>query len=219
MKKVFIIIPAYNESKHIINVLKKVKSQGYKNIVVVDDGSKDDTYKKVLSEKITILRHIINLGKGAALKTGCEYAIQNGADIIVVMDSDGQHKAEDISRFLNALKNVDVIFGSRELNESMPFILRFGNNFINFMVKLLYGITLKDTQSGFRAFKSDVYNKIRWESTNYSVESEMIANIGKNKLKYKEIMIETIYNDKYKGTTVLDGFKIVLNMIKWRIYK
>ncbi len=216
MDNIFIIIPAYNECKNIGDVLSKVKKK-YSNIIVVDDGSKDRTFETSKSYGVTVLRHIINLGKGAALKTGCEYALKKGANKIVVIDSDGQHKPQDIPRFLKELDKYDVVLGYRELDKNMPFILKFGNSFINFTTRVLYNISVKDTQSGFRAFTSDAYKKIKWASVGYSVESEMIANIGKSKLKFKEIPIETIYNDKYKGTTPLDGVKIVINMFLWRL--
>ena len=87
------------------------------------------------------------------------------------------------------------------------------------MNQLLYNIKIKDTQSGYRAFSVEAYKKIRWRSSDYSMESEMIANVGKHKLKYEQIPIETIYTDRYKGTTVLDGVKIVFNMLWWRISK
>ena len=78
-------------------------------------------------------------------------------------------------------------------------------------------VSLSDTQSGYRAMTARAYRKIRWRSRSYSVESEMVANTGRKRLKYKEIKIKTIYSDKYKGTTVIDGVKIVLNMLWWRI--
>ena len=133
------------------------------------------------------------------------------------MDSDGQHRPEDIPRFVAALKNVDIVFGSRSLNKKMPFVLRFGNWFINKVNSTLFGVALGDTQSGYRAMTAQTYDKIKWKSTKYSVESEMIANVGRKRLKYKEIPIKTIYSDNYKGTTVFDGIKIVLNMLWWKI--
>lgn len=212
----FIIIPAHNEQKHISSVIRDVKKHA-RNIIVVDDGSNDRTYDLAQRENVTVLRHIVNLGKGAALKTGCEYAIQNGAKRLVFLDADGQHQPEDIPRFLHALKNTDLVFGSRTLNKKMPFILKTGNHIINSINRLLFGIRLKDTQSGYRAMTAEAYKKIRWRSTSYSVESEMVANAGKKRLKYKEITIKTIYSDKYKGTTIIDGVKIVLNMLWWKI--
>ena len=99
----------------------------------------------------------------------------------------------------------------------MPYILRFGNWFINKMVAKLYGIELHDTQSGYRAFTADAYKKIRWNARDYSMESEMISRVGRHKLRYKEVPIKTIYGDKYKGTTVLDGIRIVTKLMMWRV--
>ncbi len=215
-RKTFAIIPAYKEEKHISKVIKKTK-KFCKNIIVVDDGSDDKTHESAEKEKVFVLRHIVNLGKGAALKTGAEYAIKKGAEVLIFLDADGQHKPEDIPRFLKALENADIVFGSRELNKKMPFVLKFGNWFIYQVNKLLFKINITDTQSGYRAMTVKAYKRIRWKSNNYSVESEMIANAGREKLKYEEIKIHTIYSDNYKGTTVMDGIKIVLNMIWWKI--
>ncbi len=216
-ENIWIVIPAYNEGEKISKVIERVKKIS-SNIIVVDDGSKDSTRKIAESSGIIVLSHIVNLGKGAALKTGCDYAIIKGAKLIVALDADLQHKPEDIPRFLDALNGRDIVFGCRQLtSDKMPAILRFGNNFINKITHILFGMNLKDTQCGFRAFTSEAYKKIRWNATDYSMESEMIANAGKQKLNYAEVAIETVYLDRYKGTTVLDGVKIVMNMISWRI--
>jgi len=215
---VYVIIAAYNEEKHIGNVINDVK-KFCNNVIVVDDGSKDNTYDIAKNHGAIALKHIINLGKGAAVKTGADYAIKNGANIIILVDADGQHEPKEIPKFLKSIEGKDIVFGYRKFTKKMPFILRFGNNFINTMTKILYHIDLKDTQCGYRALTAKAYKKTRWESTGYPMESEMIANAGRNKLKYSEIPIETIYSDKYKGTTVIDGVKIVLNILLWRLKK
>ncbi|HII71143.1 TPA: glycosyltransferase family 2 protein [Candidatus Woesearchaeota archaeon] len=216
--KTFIVIPAHNERKYIAGVIKRTK-KFCKNIIVVDDGSTDNTFEVAKKEGIVVLKHIVNLGKGAALKTGCEYALKKGAGIIVVMDADGQHRPEDIPRFLKALQGNDIIFGARSLDKTMPSILKFGNWFINRTNQVLFDVSLMDTQSGYRAFTAEAYRKIKWDAQDYSVESEMIANAGNKGLKYSEIKIKTIYTDRYKGTTILDGIKIVITMLWWRVTK
>jgi len=213
----FIVIPAYNEEKNIAETLSQVKKYA-SSIIVVNDGSSDST--QIILDKmsgIIILTHIVNLGKGTALKTGCEYAIKRGAKKIVVMDSDGQHDPQHIPQFLAELEQKEIVFGCRQRSTEMPFVLRFGNWFLNKWTEILFGITVSDTQSGYRAFTAEAYSKIKWDSQGYSVESEMIARAGKEKLKYKEIPIKTIYQDKYKGTTILDGMKIALSMLNWKI--
>ncbi len=217
MKKqtIWAVIPAYNEEKHISKVISKTRKY-VDNLVVVDDGSKDRTYDLAISSNSVVLRHIINLGKGAAIKTGCDYVIKHGAQKIVLIDSDAQHEPEEIPKFIKGLDEAEIVFGYRRRSKTMPLVLKFGNWFINKATKLLYGIALKDTQCGYRAFTKGAYSKIKWASSGYSMESEMIANAGKNKLKYSEVPIKTIYCDKYKGTTVIDGMKIVFNMLWWR---
>ena len=218
MKKgnIWVVIPAYNEEKLIGKVIKKTQRH-IDNIIVVDDGSKDKTYDVAVRNRVNSLKHIVNLGKGAAIKTGCEFAIKNGAEILILLDADAQHDPDEIPNFLKNLKGIAIVFGYRKPSKQMPFILRLGNWFINKATKLLYNLDLRDTQCGYRALTKKAYKKIRWIANDYSMESEMIANVGNKGLKYKEIPIQTIYSDKYKGTTILDGVKIVLNMIWWRL--
>jgi glycosyltransferase involved in cell wall biosynthesis len=211
-----VIIPSYNEEKSIVAVIEKVKEYT-EEIIVVDDGSKDNTGKKAEEVGATVLKHIINLGKGAAAKTGCDYAYLQKYEQIILLDGDGQHDPKEIPNLIEQLKHNDMVFGCRIFNKNMPLILRLGNKGINLITRALYGINIKDTQSGYRAFNTKIYKKIRWQASDYSMESEMIANAGKAKIKYTEISIDTIYTDNYKGTTILDGIKIVFNMITWRL--
>ena len=215
MSDVWVVIAAFNEEKNIGGVIDKTK-EFCKNIVVVDDGSRDDTFEIAKSKGVFVLRHVVNLGKGAAVKTGCDFAVSRGAGILVLIDGDGQHDPSDIPRFLDALNGKDVIFGFRKLSGSMPFVFRFGNWVINLFTRFLYGVCLRDTQCGFRVLTADAYKKVRWRACDYFMESEMIANVGRHKLKYCELPISTVYADKYKGTTVVDGFRIVLNLFLWR---
>jgi len=215
-KKIFAVIAAYNEEKHINKVIKKTKKY-IDNVIAVDDGSKDKTAKKAKKSKAIVLRHVVNLGKGAALKTGCDYAVKNKADIIVLIDADAQHDPKEIPKFLENIKSCDVVLAYRKQNRNMPLVLKFGNWLINKTIKFLYGIKIKDSQCGYRAFTIKAYKRLRWNASDYSIESEIIAKIGKHKLSYKEIPIETIYSDKYKGTTILDGIKIIFNLLLWKL--
>ena len=214
--KVFAVIPAHNEEKHIGNVVRQTKKY-VDNVVVVDDGSKDRTKAMAEKSKAAVLRHIVNLGKGVAVKTGCDYAVNHNADVIVIIDADAQHDPEEIPKFLQNIKKCEVVLGYRKPNKNMPLVLRFGNWFINKIIRFLYGVKIRDSQCGYRAFTSEAYKKLRWKASDYSMESEMIAKIGKHRLPYKEIPIETIYSDKYKGTTIIDGIKIVFNLLLWKL--
>ena len=116
MANTFIIIAAYNESKNFGKVLTELKKE-HKNIIVVDDGSKDNTFSIAKKSGATVLKHVVNLGKGAAMKTGCDYAVKFGADILVLMDADGQHEPKEVPNLLNKLKDTDIIFGYRKFNK------------------------------------------------------------------------------------------------------
>jgi len=213
------IIPAHNESKHIVQVLKQA-CQFVDYLIVVDDGSTDDTYDlvKAIGGNVKVLRHSINLGKGAALKTGCEAALMLKTDIIVCMDADGQHNPKHISKFIELLANqpVDVVFGSREFNSHMPFTMMMGNYLLSWLINWLFHVKIHDSQSGYRAFTSLAYQQLKWESTGYQVETEMIAHVSEANLRYAEFTIETIYHDNYKGTTVIDGVRILFNILRWK---
>ena len=214
--KVFAVVPAHNEEKHIYRLAREIKKYA-DEVIVVDDGSKDRTNKLAEKGNAIVLKHMVNLGKGAAAKTGCDYAFGNNADIVILIDADMQHDPKEIPNFLKKIKNHDAVVAYRKINSSMPLIFRFGNWFINQTIKFLYGIKIRDSQCGYRAFTREAYKKLRWKASDYSMESEIIAKIGKYGLSYTEIPIETIYSDKYKGTTVIDGFKIVFNLVIWKL--
>lgn len=217
--KTSVIIPVLNEGNQISQIIEKTRKL-VDLIIVVDDGS---TAQKKVPQNLTnhgviVLYHVINLGKGAALKTGCQAAISRGAEIIIMMDGDGQHKPEDIPRFINMLtdNDLDIVFGTRKKSYSMPFVMKFGNRFLSFVSSFLFGIHLADTQCGFRAFRSRILPSINWNSTRYSVETEIIMRAGKGKLKFRELEIDTIYHNKFKGTTFIDGIRIFINMLIWK---
>ena len=214
---IWAVIPAYNEEKSIAEIVRKTKRY-ISNVIVIDDGSKDKTKEMAEKSGAVVLRHIVNLGKGATLKTGCDYAAKKNAGLIVVLDADAQHDPDDIPRFVEKLKKYDMVFSFRKLSGKMPLVLRLGNWFISRVARVLFKVDLFDTQSGFRAFTVEAYKKIRWNASDYSMESEMISRAGKQRLKYVQIPISTIYSDNYKGTTIIDGIKIVIDMFWWKIF-
>lgn len=216
---IFIVIPSYNEGKRIDNVLGDIKKVGLP-VILVDDGSKDSTLEKAKKHKVIILKHKVNLGKGAALKTGCEAAFSMGADAIIMMDSDGQHKAEDIPKFLEKLQNgkFDIIFGSRNMNLGVPLIRFLGNKFASILVVLLFRIYVSDLICGYRAITKSAYGRMNLKSSDYGIETEMVIKAAKLKLRYCEIPVEAIYYDRFKGVTILDALGILLSVVKWRFF-
>lgn len=216
-----IVIPLYNEEKYVKKLLDTFQPRHLPSLILVNDGSRDKT-KKILSEhypEITLLNHKINLGKGKSLETGALKAVKEKAGIIIFMDGDLQHKPEDINRFLRAFqkdKKLKIAFGARKIGTNMKFAAFFGNKLLTITVNLLFRYFLNDTQCGFRAFRKEAFKKLRWESSGYAAETEMIIKAAKNKLPYKEIPIDTVYLEHHKGTGFIDGIIILLKIIFWK---
>ena len=140
-----IIIPAYNEASRIGGVLDDVLERFDKEVIVVDDGSSDATAERAMGHDVTVLRHRVNLGKGAALRTGARYAQKHGFDHVVFMDGDGQHTAESVEEAVGLLDDADLVVGCRSFNEDMPWFSWIGNYFFYYTAWLLFGISVRDT--------------------------------------------------------------------------
>ena len=218
--KIFIVVPAFNEAKRIGGVLSGLEKTKLP-VVVIDDGSSDRTFEIVKKYKVTVLRHKINLGKGAAMKTGAEAAFSMGADAVIFMDSDGQHKIEDLPQFVKALKTgkYEIVFGSRNLGLGMPLERYIGNKLASVLVNLLFGIYVSDLISGYRALTRKAFEKINWESTGYGVETEMVVKCARLGLKHCEVPVATVYYDKFKGVSIIDAIGIFFDVFRWRITK
>lgn len=218
--KVFVIIPAYNEEHRLPGTISRLKkNHSLSQTIVVDDGSKIPI-RDFLPAQVLVARHRTNLGKGMALKTGCEIALNKGADIIILMDADGQHNPKEIPHFIAKLDTgFDVVFGARYIGKGMPIFRLLGNRFLNYFAGLLFGLRLHDIWCGYRAFKASVYPKISWNSSDYSSDVEMAVRVGLNKLRHTEHFVGTIYHEKgsVTGTTLHDGLKLLIDLVFWRI--
>jgi glycosyltransferase involved in cell wall biosynthesis len=215
---IYIVIPFYNEVKHISKVANE--AVGYNiPVVLVDDGSSDGSSGKISKKKnLVLLTHKTNLGKGAAMKTGADYSFSKGADAVIFMDGDAQHKSEDINKFIKILNDgkFDAVFGSRNFSYGVPLVRYLGNKFASLLLNLMFGIYVSDVLCGFKALTKKGYKLMRWDSSGYGVETEMVARAGKNKASFCEVPVETIYHDKVKGVTILDAFGIMIEIVKWR---
>lgn len=194
-----VLIPAYNEERNLKRLLDELKSYVDKGrIIVVDDGSKDNT--RIIAEKsgICVISHKNNLGKGEALRRGFKVAVKKNVSWIIVMDSDFQHQPEDIPRFLKKAGegNVDIILGSRMNNiKDMPFHRILSNKITSFLVSLRIGQKVEDSQCGFRIIRKNVIEEISLDKSHFSLESELLLKAGLKNFKIESVKIETIYNN------------------------
>ena len=188
--KIFCVMPAYNEEDKITETAQSVKPY-VDEIVVVDDGSRDRTYERARRAGVRVLRHIINRGQGAALETGDQFALKNGADIIVHFDADGQHDVEIIRPMLDALaKNEhDVIFASRFLGEKlvMPTYKKVILIAAKIFGRVFLQIKFTDPQSGLRAFTAAAYHSLRWRANDFRHCTEILINVARSDLRWREL--------------------------------
>jgi glycosyltransferase involved in cell wall biosynthesis len=223
---VFVVVPTLNEAQVIRDSVKPLVSHGY-SVVVVDDGSTDNTWALLHEIPIHALRHPINLGQGAALQTGMTYALEHGAQYIVHFDADGQHRADDIEVLLEPLRNneADVALGSRFLrredSDAVPMVRRLllrGGVWFN---AFLTGIRLTDAHNGFRAFARDAASKIDLQENRFAHASEILSQIHRHKLRYVERPTSIIYTDysREKGQSSWNAIKIVIDMLLRRIFR
>jgi glycosyltransferase involved in cell wall biosynthesis len=210
--KACILIPGYNESKKIGQVVANARKV-INDVVVVDDGSKDNTAQLAKDAGATVIKHEINRGKGAALKTGFNYAIENGYDAVITMDSDGQHDPDDIPNFLNAFEMLKsgIIIGSRMSDIStMPAVRKFTNKLTSFLSSMVAHQKIDDSQSGFRLITSDVLKAVKLETDRFETESEILIKASKAGFRIISVPIKTIYGDeKSKIRPVKDTYRFI----------
>lgn len=206
MLKAVYLIPAYQPSERLIDLVHHLRSLTPDPILVVNDGSNDD--RAILFEKIgqlphvTVLRHAINLGKGAALKTAFNYSLVHFPDATgsITLDADGQHRPQEavqIGRLLT-LKPGHLILGCREFDQKykVPFRSRFGNQLTQKVFKFLTGVEISDTQTGLRGIpRSLMASMLRTSSSGYDFETDMLINAVQQGIKISEFSIPTIYID------------------------
>lgn len=215
---IWVVIPGFNEVKYLRPVLQKLTAVTT-NVVFVDDGSSDDTAKLAEQYITHTLRHRVNLGKGAALKTGCEYAFTKlGAEAVIFMDSDGQHDPAELELFQKELRDgAQVVFGERNMGSEMPLMRIAGNRFASFLVYILFGAYIPDIPSGFKALTKRAYKKINWSSAGYEVELEIATKVARYKLPFVAVKIATIYHDMERGMSPVEAVLMVWKVIAWRI--
>jgi polyprenyl-phospho-N-acetylgalactosaminyl synthase len=219
--KVWIVIPAHNEAKNIGNVLQQLAALTA-NVVVVNDDSTDQTARIVSDFQVQLLNHLVNRGQGAALQTGTEFALQNGAEIIVHFDADGQMQIKDIVKVIDPILNNDaeIVFGSRFLtgDSKIPWTKRY---FILLPAKLFNwvftGVRLTDAHCGFRALSKKAALAIEIRQDGMAHATEIMDQVRLLNLRYQEVPVEIIYNEYGQGFG--KGFKIILDLIIGRLTK
>lgn len=223
---VHIVVPTYNEAAVIRETLQPLIALGYR-VVVVDDGSTDGTHEIVRDLPVRLIRHIINLGQGAALQTGMDFALSRGARIIVHFDADGQHNHDDIQRLIEPIVKgqAEVALGSRFLAREnaadIPMVKRLLLLAATRFTVLVSGIRLTDTHNGFRALSRSAAERIRIRENGMAHASEILHQIASGRLSYVEVPVKVLYTEysKRKGQSIFNSINIVFDFITGRFLR
>jgi glycosyltransferase involved in cell wall biosynthesis len=222
--QVHVVIAAYNEAAVIARVIKELTGAGHP-VVVVDDGSKDATAEIARTVGASLVRHPFNLGQGAALQTGIQYALAQNAEVIVTSDADGQHKVSDIPRLVAALvdEHADFALGSRFLGpaSSLPRLRRLLLKAATLFTRLSTGLRLTDTHNGLRAMTRRGAAAICLRQNRMAHASELLSQIAGSGLRHVErpVTIEYTAYSLAKGQRTRDAVLILLDLFARRLYR
>jgi len=218
LDKLFIVVPAKNEQNRIGKVLDTLQELGFKNVVVVNDGSDDDTCTIAKSySNVTLLTHVINLGPGASTLTGIKHAVSKNAEYVLTIDADNQHNPNDIAPLVETLisNEADMAIGSRFLKtNNIPFLRIFYNKFGNIISFLLTGMYLTDSQSGMKVMNRKFASELNIDFNGFEFCIEIIKNASELNAKVVEYPIDVSYTTDTlnKGQNLSNGFSMLAKL-------
>lgn len=192
------VVPAFEESRHIADVVRNIRAQ-LPDVIVVDDGSNDDTAARAEQAGAVVIRHDENRGKGVALNTGFEYARAHAFDYVITMDADGQHDPAEIPRFIEAYvrTGIPVLVGNRMGNVGqMPLIRKWTNQFMSWLLSREMRQYVPDTQCGYRLYRCNVVPFVCADAARYAAESEILLNVAARGIRIDSVPISTIYGNE-----------------------
>ncbi|MFB6196772.1 MAG: glycosyltransferase family 2 protein [Halobacteriaceae archaeon] len=227
MDDVYVVIAAYNEAEKLPEVIEELHDHDFSRVVIVDDGSADDTFEVVSQmEGVKALRHVINRGQGAALQTGIEYAVEDGADYVVTFDADGQHRAEDAVDMLErvASGDCDVALGSRflESEDTVPWhrkVLLKGSIIVQW---LFYGVSLTDAHNGLRVFNREAAAALDITSDGMEHSSEIAEQVVHGDFVCEEVPVQVRYTEyalEEGHGSYWQAIKVFFDMLKRKLFK
>jgi len=222
--RLWVIVAAYNEAAAIAGVVADLKRSRYQ-VVVIDDGSTDGTAQIASAAGATVIKHPLNLGQGAALQTGIDYALSQAAEVVVTFDADGQHRASDISCLLEALdrERAEFALGSRFLGHSpnLPPLRRLVLRAATLFTHLTTGLVLTDTHNGLRAMTRRGAQAIRLRQNRMAHASEILGQIAASGLRYVEVPVTIEYTaySLAKGQRMGDSVMILFDLFARRLYR
>ena len=214
------VIPAYQEEKHVGEVARRTRAQ-LENVLVVDDGSTDATTERARSSGVDVVVHPQNCGKGESIKTGLRYWLERGSEYVVLLDADGQHLPEEISRFVEAAgseSDAKIFVGSR-MNDTttMPRLRRIVNRYMSGKISRVCGQQIPDTQCGFRMLHRDIIPEVLSGASRFEYETEMLIIASRKGHRVASVPITTVYSDEVSSINpVRDTMRFFKLMRRYR---
>jgi len=213
---VAVVIPAYNEARFIGSVVIQ-SLRAFPNVLVIDDGSSDETAYVAEKAGARVIRHLTNQGKSQAVNTALEWARRNTVNALVILDGDGQHNPDEIKSVLAPIleNKADLVVGSRfmSIKSKIPIYRRFGQHALTAATNLASRVNVSDSQSGFRAFSRQAIELMHFRGTGLSVESEMQFLVKEHALTILEVPISVVYEEKAKRNPFAHGVQIISNIV------
>jgi polyprenyl-phospho-N-acetylgalactosaminyl synthase len=216
--RICFVVPAYNEASCVGDVIRRIRER-YPSVVLVDDGSSDTTGPEAAAAGAMVIKHLLNRGQGAALKTGIDFALANGAEVIVTFDSDGQHRLEDVEALLAPVLagDCDVALGSRFLrpDSQVPFARKLTLKLGVLFTRIISGIRVTDTHNGLRALSRRAAEQLQIRQDRMAHASEILDEIARLKLRYVEVPTRILYTDysRQKGQRSSAALRIVWDFL------
>jgi len=217
---VCVIIPTFNEARNIASIVKKLKDYNLE-VLVVDDGSKDNTAEIAIKSGAKVIRNPKNLGKGASLIKGFDYALKNNFDAVITMDGDGQHLPEEVPKFIQrAEQSESSIFIGNRMSDvySMPLVRKLTNRIMSFFISLIIKQKVPDTQCGLKLIKRKLLEKLKLNTKHYETESEILFTAGRLGYKIESLPIHCVYlGEKSQINPLLDTIRFIRFIMKYHI--
>lgn len=201
-----VIVPALNAEDTLPELITRLKAHiSLKSLLIIDDGSTDNTSKVATDRGAKVIRHVKNQGKGAALRSGFDYARElKNVDAVITMDADLQHAPEDLIHLIAIREKMrpNIVLGMRTIyGTKMPIDRRFSNTLTSFMVSIRTGVKIKDSQCGFRLIGREVLDGINLVSNGYEAETEFLIKAAKQGFTFASVPIRTVYGSEKSHMT------------------
>lgn len=210
--KICVVIPVYNEAMAIGSLVEQIKDEGL-DVLVIDDGSLDNTAQVAKARGAYVIKNEVNKGKGISLARGFDYALSHNFDAVITMDGDGQHLVSDIPKLIHraAVSHNGIFVGNRMIRiRNMPWVRLLTNKFMSWLISIIARQDIPDSQCGFRLIKKDILEKIHLKTSKFEVESEILLQASRLGFKIESVTISTVYKgEKSKINPVTDTIRFV----------